>query len=131
MNIQYPYWDLEDSYGEDLYKIGRMKIEPDVKDFPIYAEGDVIDEEKSVRWNREEVTRRMQARENERNRLKNLREEALKKANNDAIIAIAQELLDRKLVRKEEVAYKKAEVIFNVMILLNTIQKYYKFNRIN
>lgn len=119
MNVQYPYWDLEDSYSEDLYKISRMKIAPDVKDFPIYVEGDVIDEEKSVRWNREEVTRRMQAREDEKFKLIGLRNKAFEQANENAINSIAQELLDRKLVRTEDMAYKKAKAIFNKADILS------------
>ena len=52
--------------------------EPDKEEFPYYKEGDVIDEEKSVKWNREEVARRMQLREDESTRLKGLKNNANK-----------------------------------------------------
>ena len=44
-------------------------FKPDETEFPKVRAGQVIDEEKSVRWNREEVERRINARKEEEKRL--------------------------------------------------------------
>ena len=62
------YIDIEDV--ENMFREAmNMSVSPDKKEFPKYKEGDVIDEDQSVRWNREEVQRRMEARKAETERL--------------------------------------------------------------
>lgn len=53
----------------------HFDYKPDEKKFPKYNPGDVIDEEKSVKWNREEVERRMDARTKEKKQLRALHNE--------------------------------------------------------
>lgn len=56
---------------EMFYK--NFNCKPDEKEFPKYNRGDVIDEDKSVKWNREEIERRINARTEEVKRLQTLR----------------------------------------------------------
>ena len=112
-NLEY----LEEDYPKDFYEASRY-LKPDPKKFPTYKEGDVIDEEQSVRWNREEVSRRIQAYENEIKRLEDIRLENIHKVNNDVIEAIAFELDNRHIVLDEDVAHKKATTLFNYANLM-------------
>ena len=108
---EYEYDYLDEDYVHDI-NVARKHMSPDSKEFPKYEESDIIDEDKTVRWNREEVARRIQLREDEINRLEGIRLQKITKVNNDAIDAIAVELLRRKIVLEEEEAKKKAEILF-------------------
>lgn len=112
-NLEY----LEEDYPKDFYEASRY-LKPDPKKFPTYKEGDVIDEEQSVRWNREEVARRIQVYKNEIKRLEDIRLENIHKVNNDVIEAIAFELNNRHIVPDKDVAHKKATVLFNCANLM-------------
>lgn len=102
---------LEDDYPEDFSYANRKPF-PDPFKFPKYKENDVIDEEQSVRWNREEIARRMQAYQDEVNRLDEIRKERIHKVNQDVIDSIALEFISHKIVQDKEKAYKKAEQLF-------------------
>ena len=51
----------------------NFSCKPDEQEFPKYKPGDIIDEDKSVKWNREEIERRINARIDEVKRLQTLR----------------------------------------------------------
>ena len=51
----------------------NFSCKPDETEFPKYKHGDVIDEDKSVKWNREEIERCINARTKEVKRLQTLR----------------------------------------------------------
>lgn len=62
----------------------EFSCKPDADKFPKYRVGDVIDEDKSVKWNREEVERLIEARANEVKRL-NTEKNAISHLFDDAI----------------------------------------------
>lgn len=109
---------LEDDYPEDFNNASEKSF-PDPSKFPKYKKNDVIDEEQSVRWNREEISRRMQAYQDEVNRLEEIRKERMHKVNQDVIDSIALEFVSHKIVPDKEKAYKKAEQLF---IYANTVR---------
>lgn len=82
------WYDIESAYKTAC----RMSWKPDITKFPIVRDGDVIDEEKSVRWNREEVIRLRAAYGEEVKRLNRERNAAIAKVTNRAIRMIAEEL---------------------------------------
>lgn len=85
--------DIKDQCEQAAFDVAK----PDPTKFPRYKPGDVIDEEQSVRWNREEVERRMLAWNNEVLRLQSIRQEDHNKATSLAIDYIMQETgLNRK-----------------------------------
>lgn len=102
---------LDNSYLADITDAVRHQ-EPNREKFPKYKEGDIIDEEQSVRWNREEVARRIQLYNDEVNRLENIRKQKISEVNEGAIDAIAVELLHRMIVLEEAEAEKKARKLF-------------------
>lgn len=57
---------IVDKYSEFIC---NFSARPDISAFPIVKEGDILDEEKSVRWNREEVARLISERAAESRRL--------------------------------------------------------------
>lgn len=69
----------------------HFDYKPDEKKFPKYNPGDVIDEEKSVKWNREEVERRMDARTKEKKQLRALHNELNSLYEKTMIKALAKE----------------------------------------
>ena len=86
---------------EMFYK--NFSCKPDEKEFPKYNRGDIIDEDKSVKWNREEIERRINVRAEEvkrlqtlRNKLDNLYDKTMKKA----------------LAKKYKISVKEAGIIW-------------------
>jgi len=71
--------------------IEAMPSKPDYQQFPVYVITDTIDENETVKWNREEIKRRMQAREDERQRLLALKHARTDQAHKLVIKFIAQE----------------------------------------
>ena len=55
---------------EMFYK--NFSYKPNEKEFPKYNRGDIIDEDKSVKWNREEIEKRINMRAEEVKRLQKL-----------------------------------------------------------
>lgn len=77
---------------------------PNEKEFPIYSDGAVIDEDKSVKWNREEVTKRRQARLDETNRLKQLKNE---------LISIYDKALMEALASQYDISKSETELLWD------------------
>lgn len=110
MNYEYGDWSTIVKDYENIDK--TYKCKPDITKFPKHKEGDIIDENQTVKWNKEEVARRMQAYKDEVNRLNTARNQAFNKWTNDVVNMIAKELIDTKLF-KEPVAKEKAYIIYN------------------
>lgn len=72
--------------------------------FPKYRTGDVIDEDKSVKWNREEVERRIKSREEEVKRLN--REKA-------EINKLYEEGIKARLAKEYDLSLEEVELIWN------------------
>lgn len=75
---------IEECY-EALYKAYDISCKPTMEKV---RKGDIIDEDKSVKWNREEVERRIKARDDEVKRLNKEKNEACNKARTDLYKAI-------------------------------------------
>lgn len=69
----------------------NFSCKPDEKEFPKYKHGDIIDEEKSVKWNREEIEKRINARTEEVKRLNTLRNKLDNLYEKTAIKVLAKE----------------------------------------
>ena len=76
---------------------------PDEKEFPIYGRDSIIDENKSVKWNREEVSRCRAAREAEEERLWVLFNE---------LDSLYEKTLMKALAKKYEISTEEASIIW-------------------
>lgn len=85
----------------------KLPVHPKYEDFPVYAKTDVIDEDQTVKWNRQEIKRRMQAREEESERLKAIRKAAIQDAYGQALEYIVQET---------GMEYEKATVLWDFVV---------------
>ena len=85
-------------------KLRHMSSIPDKELFHPYPEEYVIDENMSVKWNREEVAKRNEAYAQEKQRLRNAINDAVKSLDNMIKAYIAQEI---------PVSLDKASIIFN------------------
>ena len=92
-------WNFEKNEPDDWEKIEHdyreawsMSCRPDATVFPKVRDGDVIDEDQSVRWNREEVIRRKTAYAEEVKRLNKIRNLAVNTVTDRAVRLIADEL---------------------------------------
>ena len=90
MNYEYGDWSTIVRDYENIDK--TYKCKPDITKFPKHKEGDIIDENQTVKWNKEEVARRMQVYKDEVNRLNTARNQAFNKWTNDVVNMIAKEL---------------------------------------
>lgn len=81
-----------DQLIEEAAKIADMTYTPDKEKFPKYGKGQIIDEEKSVRWNREEVIKRNEAFDKERHRLISEKSNAERSLDDKIKAYIAQEI---------------------------------------
>ena len=98
-------------------KIDKMSAFPDHKKFAMYKEGHVFDEEKSVKWNREEVERRNKEYKEEQNRLIKEHKDEWDSMINTVKCLIAEELKSILPGAKAELIHpdnlkKKADLIF-------------------
>lgn len=64
---------------------------PSFKDYPVYVITDAIDINQTVKWNREEVQRRMKAREQETERLREAKKHCIEESYRCAIAYIMQQ----------------------------------------
>ena len=91
-------YNLEDAYN--------ISTKPDRTKFNKYKETDVIDEEKSVRWNREEIQRRNKMFLDEVARLQRIRSKAI----TDAEIKIQKEIISE---LDNKINSKQAKIIYD------------------
>lgn len=77
---------------------------PDAEKFPKVKEGDILDEEKSVRWNREEVER-----------LRNARAEEVKRLNREKaeINKLYTDGLVKRLAKENHITVDEAKIIWS------------------
>ena len=75
---------LEDAYA--------LSTKPDPNKFPKYKEGTVLDENKSVKWNREQVAEAKRKRDEEVSRLQRVRNNTINEAEREIIAAIAEDV---------------------------------------
>ena len=99
-------------------KIDKMPSIPDREKFTKYKEDYVFDEDKSVRWNREEVERRNKEYEEEQNRLIKEHQDEWNNMENTVICLITEELRSILPGAKAELIHpdnlkKKADLIFS------------------
>ena len=87
---------------EMFYK--NFSFRPDEKEFPKYYPGDVIDEEKSVKWNREEIKKRMDARTREEKRLRALYNE---------LNSLYEKITINALAKEYGISTKEVSIIWN------------------
>lgn len=116
MNKNSEFYDIYDQTNEfvEAYEAAcNMSCLPDPYKFPKYKEGDVIDENKSVKWNREEVAKRIQARNDEVARLNTVKNKRIVELKNMAVDTIARGLINDKLVANVGRAYEIAGNIWN------------------
>lgn len=86
---------------EMFYK--NFSCKPDEKEFPKYNRGDIIDEDKSVKWNREEVERRINVRAEEVKRLQTLR---------NKLDNLYEKTIIKTLAKKYKISAKEAGIIW-------------------
>jgi hypothetical protein len=75
---------LENAYG--------LSTKPDPNKFPKYREGTVLDENMSVKWNKEQVAEANRKREEEVSRLQRVRSNAINETEKEIIKAIAEDV---------------------------------------
>ena len=109
----YDIYDQTDDFVKAYEAACNMSCLPDPYKFPKYKEGDVIDENKSVKWNREEVAKRIQARNDEVARLNTVKNKRIVELKKMAQDTIAHGLINDKLVANVGRAYEIASNIWN------------------
>lgn len=95
--------NIEECYDE-LYKVYDMSCKPTMEKV---KKGDIIDEDQSVRWNREEVLRRMKAYDDEVKALNTAKNKARDKAYANMYKAIQREI--------KGISLETAQQIFDVV----------------
>lgn len=114
MTFEYGNWKPIIEWFE---KIDKMSAFPDHEKFAMYKEGHVFDEEKSVKWNREEVKRKNKEYKEELKRLIKEHKEEFDLAKDTVISLIADKLktilpgADAELIHPDNLK-KKADLIF-------------------
>ena len=100
---------------KEYEKVAQMSCTIGLDEFPIYKEGDIIDENQTVIWNREEVAKRNKAREDAIKKKKRIREFAVENVECIIINLTAVELMKRDIVRNGDIgrAVEKAILIYN------------------
>lgn len=96
---------IENIIEEYANVYNHFSISPNEFEFPIYMRKDIIDESKSVIWNREEVSRRMEARDNEYKRLKQLKYDILQ--------SILDELFNT-IIKEYNLSYEEILECYNI-----------------
>ena len=92
-NIELRFEELRNEikdYYDDLYDVYHMSIMPNSNLFKIYSEYYVFDEDKSVKWNKEQVELKNEEYEQEKERLIKLRDKEWKELSSK----IARRLLE-------------------------------------
>ena len=89
--MKYTYGDWA-TIAKDYEQIESMSTKPDPTKFPHYNQNDIIDENKTVKWNRDEVNRCREEYAKEKYRLNHGRNEALCSIINDIKEVFSDEL---------------------------------------
>ena len=111
--VTYEYGDW-DPIMEMFRKADALPKKPNPEKFKRYPATYIVDEDKSVKWNIQEVTRRNEAWDNEYKRLKNEYNEAIAKTKGYIIEAISDYICNViKLVPDADKAYEKAKIIYS------------------
>lgn len=113
LNFKYGEW----SHISKTYKTieETTSISKANQNYPIYAENYIFDENKSVKWNKEEVIKRNKLRDEEIKRCQSIREYVIDDFENNIIHCIAVELIKRNILKPEiSTAAEKAIKIFNL-----------------
>lgn len=113
---------LNFKYGEwnhicETYKTieETTSIVKTIRDYPLYKENYIFDENKSVKWNKDEVIKRNKLRDEEIRKCQSIRKLALCNVENNIIHCIAVELIERNIVKTDiSTAVEKATKIFNL-----------------
>ena len=98
MEFEILKYDLED-YKDDLYNLIHFSTTPK-EPFKIYSENYVFDEDKSVKWNREQVKIKNEEYALEKTRLKELEEQTKDKLIED-IAKMLYDTIDERSLRDE------------------------------
>ena len=112
---------LNFKYGEwkhicETYKTFEeiTSIVKTIRDYPLYKENYIFDENKSVKWNKDEVIKRNKLRDEEIRKCRAIRKQALCNVENNIIHCIAVELIERNIIKADiSTAVEKAIKIFN------------------
>lgn len=110
-NYTYGDWFIIINEFEDAFEIS---CKPNKEKFPRVAIGTVIDEEKSVRWNREKVEEYRRSYEEEEKRLRKIKNDRINQIVDVVIELIANELYNIPYFKgmDEDIIRKKAEKIY-------------------
>lgn len=110
----YVFGEWKEIY-EEYDKVIQMSCTVSLDEFPIYKEGDIIDENQTVIWNREEVVKRKKAREDAIKKNKRIREYAIENIECVIINLTAVELMERDIVKNGDIkrAVEKAILIYD------------------
>ena len=113
LNFKYGEWNhIRETYKniEETTSISKAK-----ENYPIYTENYIFDENKSVKWNRDEVNRRNKLHDEEIKRCQSIRKYVIDDFENNIIHCIAVELIKRNIVKTDvSIAAEKAIKIFNL-----------------
>ena len=127
MIVKYGFYSIM-NYLDD-FEDARINTRPDPAQFPWYNENDVIDIDQTVRWNREEVTRKRQAYNDEKARLEKLQEDKYKEVNELVKNTVADHLMDSIKHYTENDAIDRAATIvdfaYKNMIDMNEGHEYF------
>lgn len=110
--MKYNYGDWN-PIVEDFKKVENLSTKPDRTKFPKYKMNAVIDEDKSVRWNNEEIERRNAAFKKEASRLQTVKSHEYNKVINAIVDIVTNELITSGLFKNEAIAKEKAYKIYN------------------
>lgn len=110
VTYEYGNWD---PIIEMFRKADALPKKPDPKKFKWYSATHVFDEDKSVKWNIQEATRRNEAYDSEYKRLKNEYNETIAKTEGYIIEAVSDYICNViKLIPDADKAYEKAKIIY-------------------
>lgn len=113
LNFKYGEW----SHICEMYKTieETTSISKTNENYPIYTENYIFDENKSVKWNKEEVIKRNKLRDEEIMRCQSIRKQFLYNCENNIIHCITVKLIKRNIVKTDiSTAVEKAIKIFNL-----------------
>ena len=97
LNFKYGEW----SHISKTYKTieETTSIVKTIRDYPLYKENYIFDENKSVKWNKDEVIKRNKLRDEEIRKCQSIRKQTLYNCENNIIHCIAVELIERNIVK--------------------------------